>query len=295
MAGNKPKIFIGSSVKGLDLARAVKANLEYDTHSSVWEHVFGLSKTTIETLTSKLHEFDYGVFIFSPDDEIDMSEKHFTVSRDNVIFEAGLFMGMHGRDKCFIITPRGVPDYHNLTDLDGFTTGTYDVDFADTDPINALGTASDKIRKGIKGPSGLTRTKGNKIPFEFESRVTFFVKEGITYPLKLHITFTNVSPESLTIKDLEFYSESNLTLAKGFDENINPTTARPRISLYPEKEVRKSEVTIEPSKQAMLWIAFENASKSKLEQLVEKKKAGILKFTLVNGRSGKAEKQALDI
>src|SRR5450432_4219870 len=119
MPQKKPKVFIGSSVAGLDIAQAVGVNLQHEAWCYPWPTAFGLSMTTIDTLLAKFRECEFAVFVFSPDDKI---ENKYSIARDNVIFEAGLFMGIHGRDKCFIITPFGMPDYHIPSDLYGFTT-----------------------------------------------------------------------------------------------------------------------------------------------------------------------------
>jgi len=49
------------------------------------------------------------------------------VVRDNVLFEAGMFMGMQGDDRAFIVSPRDV-DFHTATDLLGITTAAYEPD-----------------------------------------------------------------------------------------------------------------------------------------------------------------------
>jgi predicted nucleotide-binding protein len=48
-------------------------------------------------------ENDFGILVFSPDDVSTIRGTTAVVPRGNVIFEAALFIGKHGRDRCFIV------------------------------------------------------------------------------------------------------------------------------------------------------------------------------------------------
>lgn len=105
--GSSPKLFIGSSKEGLPVARAVQGQLEYDPVEVIcWgDGLFGLSKTTIESLEDLLTKFDYALMIFSPDDRLWFRGVEQHSPRDNVVFELGLFFGAIGRDRSFIVPP----------------------------------------------------------------------------------------------------------------------------------------------------------------------------------------------
>jgi predicted nucleotide-binding protein len=47
--------------------------------------------------------YQYAIFIFTPDDTITIRGEDVLVTRDNVIFEAGLFMSHLGRKRTFIV------------------------------------------------------------------------------------------------------------------------------------------------------------------------------------------------
>src|SRR4051794_36615175 len=112
----KPRIFIGSSVEGKYIADALQANFEYFAWCTVWEHAFVPSQVTIDSLIKKCTDSDFAIFVFSDDDITKMRNEEHSVTRDNVVFESGLFMGELGKDRVFIVKPRDVTDFHLLTD-----------------------------------------------------------------------------------------------------------------------------------------------------------------------------------
>ena len=142
----KPKLFIGSSVEGLNVAYAIQQNLTHDAEATVWDQgVFELSKTTIESLINVVDVVDFGIFVFSPDDTIVMRGNESTTVRDNVLFELGLFVGKLGRDRVFYVVPDG-SSVHIPTDLMGVTPGKYDPNREDKSIQAATGSACNQIR-----------------------------------------------------------------------------------------------------------------------------------------------------
>lgn len=156
----KPKIFIGSSVEGLNVAYAVQQNLTHDAESTVWDQgLFELSKTTIETLENSLETTDFGIFVLSDDDISIMRDKKSSVVRDNVLFELGLFIGKLGRERVFFIIPDDT-SLHIPTDLLGITPGKYNPNREDGSLQAATGAVSNSIRIQIK-KLGLLRENDN--------------------------------------------------------------------------------------------------------------------------------------
>lgn len=146
----KPRVFIGSSVEGLNVAYAVQQNLTHDAEPTVWDQgIFELSQTTMESLTKAVDESDFAVFVFSPDDVTKMRGTDHTTVRDNVIFEFGLFSGKLGRDRVFFVKPDGI-DLHLPTDLVGITPGVYDSNRQDGRLQAATGPACNQIREAMK-------------------------------------------------------------------------------------------------------------------------------------------------
>jgi hypothetical protein len=146
----KPKIFIGSSTEGLNIAYAVQQNLTHDAEITVWDQgVFELSQTTIESLVAVLEKCDFAIFVFSPDDISRIRKKEFLTVRDNVIFELGMFIGKLGRNRSFIIMPDKLV-FHIPTDLLGITAGKYDTSRTDGSYQAATGPVCHQIRTQIK-------------------------------------------------------------------------------------------------------------------------------------------------
>ncbi len=136
---NKPRIFIGSSSKSKCLMDLLHKELSQDFELKRWDKgFFEPSKFPLESLEDKVKTCDYAIFILHPDDIL-LNEKDFTIkTRDNVIFECGLFMGVLGRDNIFLLEPN--PNYIKVTfpsDFYGITTIRYEYDGKEADMIEA--------------------------------------------------------------------------------------------------------------------------------------------------------------
>ena len=146
----KPKIFIGSSREGVNIADAIHANLTYDAECTVWNSgVFQLSQTTLSDLVRVLRESDFGVFVFSPDDISLMRGSANPTVRDNVIFELGLFIGRLGPERCFFLVPDHAADLRLPSDLAGVTPGRYEGSRSDGNWMAALNPACMQIKMQI--------------------------------------------------------------------------------------------------------------------------------------------------
>ncbi|UEG54037.1 nucleotide-binding protein [Mucilaginibacter daejeonensis] len=145
----QPKIFIGSSVSGLPVAYAIQEELEHDADINIWSQgIFNLTASTLAELMNALNTFDFAVFVFSADDPIEFKDEQFLAVRDNVIFEAGLFIGRLGTEKVFFIKPRNAKRIKLPTDLLGITPGDYD---DSKENLNAaVGAFCNKVRKALK-------------------------------------------------------------------------------------------------------------------------------------------------
>ncbi|WP_175425505.1 TIR domain-containing protein [Trinickia violacea] len=200
----KPKVFIGSSVEGLDFAQGIAASLDYAAHAVPWPATFPASGMTIDSLLEEFARKDFAVFVFSPDDVAKIRETEYAVARDNVLFEAGLFMGVHGRNRVFIVTPRGTEKpFHIASDLLGFTSIAYDHDWAKDESIAAGANPAFLIKSAIQKTDWSTQRldiTGKKVFFQDKSDTGV----NITYKTKLFFNVSNNTNWPVVVESLEF-------------------------------------------------------------------------------------------
>lgn len=145
----KPKIFVGSSIEGIEVARKIQNELNHEFEIVIWNQgIFDrLGLSFLEILEETLNTFDYGIFIFTPDDTIQSRGETKKIARDNVIFELGMFVGKLSRKKGFLIHPKNM-DLHILSDFNGITKASYDPSTSNLQA--ALGPVCDQIRTSIR-------------------------------------------------------------------------------------------------------------------------------------------------
>jgi hypothetical protein len=121
-----PKLFIGSSHTNLRVAQVLGNNLKDVADVTVWnEGVFGMNYGYLETLVNELEKHDFAAFILAPDDVTTSKDQTRLAPRDNVLFESGLFMGVLGRERVFLVYDES-KDIKIPSDLAGVTLAKYD-------------------------------------------------------------------------------------------------------------------------------------------------------------------------
>ena len=145
----KPKLFIGSSKEGLNVANAIHTALSSDAECTVWKYAFPLSSNTLSSIMEAARTSDFGVFVFSPDDITEMRGERFLIARDNVLYELGLFSGHLTPNRCFFVLPDSIR-IHIPSDLQGITSGTYETDRDDRDWNSAVGPFCNEVRTQIR-------------------------------------------------------------------------------------------------------------------------------------------------
>lgn len=120
-----PSLFIGSSSKAREDAVWLQSLLEKVSMPTVWgSDVFELSQGTLQSLVQEATNTDFAIFLLTPDDELLVGDESTAAPRDNVIFEAGLFAGVLGTDRVFLVAPSDI-DLKLPSDFAGHTIGKY--------------------------------------------------------------------------------------------------------------------------------------------------------------------------
>jgi Predicted nucleotide-binding protein containing TIR-like domain len=146
----RPRIFIGAASESQDIAEALQSRLYREFDVKLWDqNFFDASKYNLEALVSRLENFDFAIFVFAPVDQGTIRGKTVELVRDNVLFEAGLFLARLGRERCFFVAPME-RDPHLPSDLAGYNLIRYSEEHARTDPEAALGAACTVIRQQIR-------------------------------------------------------------------------------------------------------------------------------------------------
>src|SRR4029453_15592957 len=111
---DKPRIFLGSSGKQEKLLQALERGLEDVAHVEPWTTSFNPGTTTLERLVELPAALDFPAFVFARDDwtgkappASDAEGSGQASPRDNVVFEALLFVGVLGIRRTLILHPGG--------------------------------------------------------------------------------------------------------------------------------------------------------------------------------------------
>jgi hypothetical protein len=155
----KPRIFLGSSGKQAKLLQVLTRGLEDIAHVEPWTTSFSPGTTTLERLLELTREVDFAAFVFAQDDWTAASPPAAPAPgsgqaspRDNVVFEAGLFGGVLGMRRTFILHANGskLP-----SDLLGLTCARYAATTA-----AEMRSVIQQLRKAIESEARIARIEG---------------------------------------------------------------------------------------------------------------------------------------
>src|SRR3954470_17309283 len=157
---DKPRIFLGSSGQQQKLLQGLTRGLEDVAHVEPWTTSFNPGTTTLERLLELTREVDFAAFLFARDDWTansapapDPAESGQASPRDNVVFEAGLFGGVLGMRRTFILHANGAK---LPSDLLGLTC----VRYANATAAAEIKVINQKLRTAIESEGRLNRIEG---------------------------------------------------------------------------------------------------------------------------------------
>ncbi|MGH7175904.1 MAG: TIR domain-containing protein [Tepidisphaeraceae bacterium] len=166
----KPRIFLGSSGKQEKLLEALTRGLEDVAHVEPWTTSFNPGTTTLERLLELTREVDFAAFVFAQDDWTTHSPTAEPAPtpgqaspRDNVVFEAGLFGGVLGMRRTFILHASGAK---LPTDLLGLTCVRYDGSTSAAE----MKVVCQKLQKAIENEGHVARIEGMWWQFSLTQR-----------------------------------------------------------------------------------------------------------------------------
>jgi hypothetical protein len=157
---DKPRIFLGSSGKQEKLLQALARGLEDVAHVDPWTTSFHPGTTTLDRLVELAHEVDFAAFVFAKDDWTTGAPSPSPPTgsgqaspRDNVVFEAGLFGGVLGMRRTFILHAR---DSKLPSDLLGLTC----VRYGEATTASEMRAVNQKLRKAIENEGRFAHIEG---------------------------------------------------------------------------------------------------------------------------------------
>jgi hypothetical protein len=153
----RPSLFVGSSVESVRIAEAVQRHLQHVADVTPWNQIgFLLNKPILDTLLKEVRRHDYAVFVFASDDVVRLRNRTLLVTRDNVMFELGMFISALGSERCFFLVPRIEKPFRIPTDLAGITPAYYDPNSHGGDVSRYVGAACAEVAEAIRRSSRLS-------------------------------------------------------------------------------------------------------------------------------------------
>lgn len=175
----EPRVFVASSGEAERLAQAIQQNLK-GVEVTVWtQDAFRIGHTIIDELNRNLQGADFGIFVFAPDDMVTIHGRKQQAVRDNVLLELGMFIGRLGKERSFIVRPKG-GDMRLPTDLLGVITARYDQERAMREPAAALGSACTQIADAIARQHRNKTRELNKLITEALETICRFMSAPVT-------------------------------------------------------------------------------------------------------------------
>ena len=166
----KPRIFLGSSGTQQRLLKSLTTGLASVAEVEPWTTVFNPGVNTLDRLVELTREVDFAAFVFAQDDwtsptagDPGQAVPGMAAPRDNVVFEAGLFGGVLGMRRTFILHASGAK---LPTDLLGLTVVRYPPTLTPAE----LKEVNHKVRSAIEAVGRRERIEGDWWQYSLTAR-----------------------------------------------------------------------------------------------------------------------------
>lgn len=153
----KPRLFIGSSAEGREVARNLQAELGDVVEVVRWDQsVFEPGGYALDSLIATASSVDFAVLVATPDDTTASRGETEASPRDNVVLEFGLFAGALGRERTYLLAtgPLRLP-----TDVLGLTRLRYR-ERSDGDLRAVVSDAALQVEERVRSLGRLPRAPG---------------------------------------------------------------------------------------------------------------------------------------
>jgi hypothetical protein len=245
----KPRIFIGSSKEGLEVAEYVKAELQRNFECFLWtDDIFKYNESFLHTLLKEASLFDFGILVATKDDFSTIRDKFFETPRDNVIFEFGLFIGRIGASRAFVIQEI---DAKLPSDMLGITVPT----FERTYPISKSESLKNEITR-------ISKTIDEKVSLgELGLLPSTVLAIGYFYNFVTIVCDALHSKSEIQVDETKFQNfELNIVIPKDLDSDI-----KKRATVY-FKSLTLKQIQLETiSRNFPVFVAYDKDNTSLLK------------------------------
>jgi predicted nucleotide-binding protein len=147
---HKPRLFIGSSTEALPAAYELQDGLRHIAAVQVWtQDVFQMSSYALPDILAALKSCDFGLFVLAPDDLVEVRGDKQGGTRDNVLLELGISIGLLGPDRSLAVLAKSTAEFRIPTDLVGIGMTHFDSRSLERSPAMAVSEACQAIRRTI--------------------------------------------------------------------------------------------------------------------------------------------------
>lgn len=175
----RPKVYIAHSKEASKLARSLIRELHSYAECLNDENAFKRGVSFVDNVLAIARTFDFAVVLLTPDDVVTSRGVQSFAPRDNLLFEAGIFYGVMGPERTFLLVPRDCSEFKLPSNIGGITFVHYDHNFQNLD--DAIRGASIEISDILSEKSVPVEVSAMKTPAPLSPNLQNLVEKGIVF------------------------------------------------------------------------------------------------------------------